>query len=110
MTGDDLIVAARWLAWAAGLVVIGWRPAAVAAAGVPACRNGAHAPGPARAGPMTGRHRIAAGYCRQAGRIGQLRTTAGTAMVKAWRHPVAPAIPHTARPGRRVREAGAGGE
>ena len=28
MTGDDLIVAAPWLAFAAGLVVIGWRLAA----------------------------------------------------------------------------------
>ncbi|HTX28128.1 MAG TPA: hypothetical protein VME19_14035 [Streptosporangiaceae bacterium] len=28
MTGDDLIVAAPWLAFAAGLAVIGWRLAA----------------------------------------------------------------------------------
>jgi hypothetical protein len=28
VTGDDLIVAAPWLAFAAGLVVIGWRLAA----------------------------------------------------------------------------------
>ena len=28
MTGDDLIVAAPWLAFAAGLVVISWRLAA----------------------------------------------------------------------------------
>ncbi len=44
MTGD-LIVAAPWLAFAVGLAVIGWRLAAVTAAG------GAIGRGPARTSP-----------------------------------------------------------
>lgn len=61
VTGDDLIVAAPWLAFVAGLVVIGWRLA-------------------------VGRDRRRRHERPQPTRIGQLRRTAGRAIVKAWRH------------------------
>ena len=73
MTGDDLIVAAPWLAFAAGLAVIGWRLAAGRGRrrrrGPPACGG---APGPGRTRPVTGPLRA-----------GQLRRTAGDVIVKA---------------------------
>ena len=56
MTGDDLIVAAPWLAFAAGLAVIGWRLAAGRgrrrrdAAGLSRRRT----PGTGRTRPVTG--------------------------------------------------------
>ena len=53
MTGDDLIVAAPWLAFAAGLAVIGWRLAA--SRGRAAVAGGRHhrarAPGAGRMRP-----------------------------------------------------------
>jgi hypothetical protein len=51
VTGDDLIVAAPWLAFAAGLAVLGWRPAAVADAA--ARRGPAYAADSADPGPTT---------------------------------------------------------
>jgi hypothetical protein len=61
VTGDDLIVAAPWLAFAAGLAVIGWRLAASRGRrrrqGAPPPSRGAR-PGPDEAGDRPGLGRV----------------------------------------------------
>jgi hypothetical protein len=46
VTGDDLIVAAPWLAFAAGLAVIGWRLAISRGRRRPSAGEGTRPPGP----------------------------------------------------------------
>ena len=61
MTGDDLIVAAPWLAFAVGLIVIGWRLAASRGRrrqrGAPPPSQGARC-GPDEAGDRPGLGRV----------------------------------------------------